>query len=216
MKFPVLSSPAVISTLAAVDNAIERAYDVTRADLQGKHLDDRIEKTLHPQQLHHNVNQQVCDIGDIYPEMVTDLPPNRRRSHYHVIVTVESVLITVSAVPAPHRVPRRAVHRSRYAMCQRYFRATGSRLEVVPVPDPYDQHSLYIQVLHGPEPGYHFRHGFTVIRMLDADDRYLPDIIDLGEHLASVTTSRTDIEYVTEDFQIIAAVPEEGSQNAFR
>lgn len=213
-KFPVLSSPAVVEALEAVDNAIGRAYDLTDTELQVKRLDRRAEKTFRPQLLHHNVNQQVCDLGGMYPELVTDLPPNRRGSHYHVIASVEGVLMTVSAVPAPHRVPRKAVHRSRYALRQRYFRKAGSGLEIVPVPDPHDPKSLYIQVLHGPEVGPGLSHGFTVIRILDVYDQYLPDVIDLSEHLASVAAAQTDIEHVTEDFQVTLVVPEGVNQNA--
>ncbi len=211
-----LRSPAVVDALAAVDGAITQAYDLTRADLQSKRLDRRIEKTWRPQQLHHNINQQICDVGGMYPGLVTDLPPNRRRSHHHVIVSVENVLMRVSAVPAPDRTPRLALHRSRFAICQTYFRMGESGLEIVPVPNPYDdEHSLYIHVLHGPQPGEPSTHGFTVVRVLDIDDKYLPNIIDLGEHLALVAGTQTNIEHVTEDFQVTVLVPEGVNQIAF-
>ena len=213
-NFSALSSSPVVSVLAAVDSAIRRAYDLTNTELQVKRLDKRAEKTLRPQLLHHNVNQQVCDLGGMYPDLLTDLPPNRRGSHHHVIAAVENVLMTVSTVPTPYSVPRYAGHRSRYALRQRYFRMAGSGLEIVPVPDPCDGRSLYIQVLHGPEPGHGLSHGFTVLRMLDVNDQYLPDIIDLDEHLASVAAVQADHELITEDFQVVLAVPKGEGQNA--
>ncbi len=216
VKYPVLEldSPAVVTALDTVNSAIKRGYGATRADLMEKGYDRRIEKTAFSQILHHNINQEVFDIGVTDRGLVTDLPPNRRRSHHHVILTVENVLITVSAVTARYRLPRKAAHRSRYAMRQTYFRVVGTDLRIVPVPDPHDPHSLYLQLLHGPEPGQHERHGFTVVRMLDADNHYLPDIIDLDEHLASIATVETDHEQVTEDFQVTVVTREGGGQHA--
>lgn len=131
-----------------------------------------------------------------------------------MIVTVENVLITVSAVAARHSVPRKATHRSRYALRQTYFRVDTAGLKIVSVPDPYDPHSLYLQILHGSEPGRHDRHGFTVVRMLDAADQYLPDIIDLDEHLASMSAVHSGHEHVTEDFQVTLVAREGGTQYA--
>ena len=216
VDYPVLEldSPAVVSALHSVNTAIKRAYRATNTGLLEKGYDRRIEKTAFSQILHHNINQEVFDIGGTDRVLVTDLPPNSRRSHHHVIVTVENVLLTVSAVTARHRFPRKAAHRSRYAMRQTYFRVEGTALKIVPVPDPHDPRSLYLQLLHGPEPGHHERHGFTVIRILDPENQYLPDVIDLDEHLDSVATVHTDHEHVTEDFQVTVVVREGGSQNA--
>ena len=216
VRYPVLEldSPAVVIALDTVNRAIKRAYGATSADLLDKGYDRRIEKTAYSQILHHNINQEVFDIGGRDHVFVTDLPPNPRRSHHHVIVTVENVLMTVSAVTARHRVPRQATHRSRYAMRQTYFRVEGTDLKIVAVPDPHTPQSLYLQLLHGPERGRHESHGFTVVRMLDIDDQYLPDIIDLDEHLASIATVNTDHEHVTEDFQVTVVAREGGGQHA--
>ena len=216
VRYPVLEldSSAVVSALDTVNRAIKRAYDATSADLLDKGYDRRIKKTAYSQVLHHNINQEVFDTGGKDRGLVTDLPPNPRRSHHHVIITVKNVLMTVSAVTARHRVPRRATHRSRYALRQTYFRVEGTGFTIVPVPDPHDPHAVYLQLLHGPDPVHHERHGFTVVRMLDTDNQYLPDIIDLDEHLASIATVETDHEQVTEDFQVTVVAREVGGQNA--
>ncbi len=216
VQYPVLEldSPAVVKALDGVNSAIKRAYSATGADLVEKGYDQRIAKTAFSQLLHHNINQEVFDVGGADGGPITDLPTNPRRSHHHVIVTVENVLITVSSVTGRHRVPRKAAHRSRYAMRQTYFRIAGHDLKIMPVPNPHDQHSLYLQLLHGPEAGHHQRHGFTVIRMLDIDDQYLPDVIDLDEHLASIATAHTDLEHVTEDFRVTVVTQEGGKQHA--
>ncbi len=204
VHYPVLEldAPAIVGALDAVNSAIKGGYGQTTDEMRVREYDRRIEKTAFGQILHHNINQQVFDIGRGASEFVTDLPPNHRRSHHHVIVTVQNVLITISAVGGPNKVPRPAFHRSRYAMQQTYFRTDGFDLRIVPVPDPFDSNSLYLQLLHGPTSTDHTLHGFTVVRMLDIHDQYLPDIINLDEHLASIATTSGEYENVTEDFKV--------------
>ena len=168
-----------------------------------KNYDPRVSKTAFAQILHHNVSQEVYDIRWNYTEVITDLPPNPRRSHHHVIAVVGNVCIRVSSVKQRHKVPRYAVHRSRYAIMQSYFRVNAEGcFEIVDVPDPYDPISVYVQILHGPSPGIPQKHGFTVLRSLDLDNNYSPDVIDLDEFLASAATVSSDFEQVTEDFDI--------------
>lgn len=215
MKISTLSSPLVVDILTDINGSLGRSYDLAHAELQMLRLDGRIEKTLWPQLLHHHVNQQIYDLGGMYPELVTDLPPNPRWSHHHVMASVEDLLMTFSAVPALDMVPRKAVHRSRYALRQRYFRISEPGFEIVPVPDPYDRQSLYIQVLYGPSAEDRRSHGFTVIRILDENDQYLPGVIDLDEYLAGIEAEQRDRELIGEDFQITAALAQEGvKQNA--
>lgn len=212
-----LCSPEVLDALAAIDDAIRWGYDVTRRDLKAKGFDPRVSKTAFGQELHHNVSQRVYNIGGNLPDIVTDLPPNMRRSHHHVIVVAGRVLFTVSAVKRRDQAPRYAVHRNRYAFLQEYFRiGDDGAFEIVPVPDPYDPGSLYVQVVHGPAPGDPQQHGFTVLRALDVDNNYYPLVINLEEFLASTMTTSSGTANVTEDFEITVISPTGASQHENR
>ena len=209
-----LGSSEILDALTAIDDAIKRGYDVTRRDLKSKMFDPRVSKTAFGQGLHHNISQSVYNIGGNLPDIVTDLPPNMRRSHHHVIVVAGRVLFTMSAVKRRDQVPRYAVHRSRYAYLQEYFRiGDDGAFEIVPVPDPYDLSSMYVQVLHGPAPDDPQRHGFTVLRVLDVDNNFYPLVIDLEDFLTSAMTASSDNANVTEDFEIAVISPTGASQH---
>ena len=210
---PRLEHPDMCKALVAISEAIRKGYDVARQEMAAKHYDSRVSKTAFSQVLHHSINQGIYDIGDSEPGIVTDLPPNPRRSHYHVIVVVDGVLIKVSAVSGRRKVPRYAVHRGRYALCQTYFRINleGS-LEIVDVPNPYDSKSLYLQVLHGSREDNSQYYGFAVIRQLDLYNSYAPDVIDMDEHLSTVAPDVSSYEDVTENFEI-AILPTRGANH---
>ena len=203
----------VLDALAAINDAIKLGYEVTRGELEAKNYDPRVSKTAFGQALHHNISQGIYNIGENYSEIVTDLPPNRRRTHHHVIALVGRVLFTVSAVKHINGVPRYAAHRSRYALIQSYFRVNADGVfEIVNVPDPYNPSSLYVQILHGPTTDDPQRHAFTVLRLLDVDNHYFPTVIDLEEHLISAETVIANFETVTEDFEITVISPTGASQ----
>ena len=198
-----LGYPGVLYALDVINQAIKRGYDATTKELRTKNYDPRVSKTAFAQALHHNVNQEVYDIGGNLPEIVTDLPPNPTRSHHHVMAVVENVCIRVSAVKKSHQVPRYAAYRSRFGMMQSYFRVNAQGcFEIVDVPDPYDPGSVYIQILHGSSPGTPHKHGFTVFRVMELNNRYSQKVIDLDEFLAFAATINSDLENVTEDFDI--------------
>lgn len=198
-----LGSPRLRDTLSAISQAIKRGYEVTSRELEAKNFDSRIYKTAFAQDLHHNINQEVYDVGGNLSDVVTDLPPNARRSHHHVMAVVDEVCIRVSAVKKSHGIPRYAAYRSRFRAVQSYFRINADGcLEIVNVPDPYDPGSLYVQILHGPISGNPRKHGFTVFRLQGLNDEYSPEAIDLDEFLASAATTTSDVENVTEDFDI--------------
>ena len=198
-----LCSPRVLYALAAIGQAIKRGYEITSRESEAKNLDCRISKTAFPQDLHHNINQEVYDVGGNSSDVLTDLPPNGRRSHYHVIAVVDGVCIRVSAVKKSHEIPRYAAYRSRFCGVQSYFRiSTDGCLEIVDVPDPYDPGSVYVQILHGPVPGNPRKHGFTVFRLQGLNDEYSPEAIDLDEFLACAAMTTQEVENVTEDFDI--------------
>ena len=174
----LLSEPPVLHALSEVNSGIGRGYAQAGKEMQKAKFTPGLVRTAFPQSLYHHVTQQVCDIGGNDAEIVTDLRSNRRRSVDHVIVAVSNVLMTVSAVKTPQQKPRYAAHRSRYAMTQTYFKTPRSEppdpLEAMPIPNPYDIGSLYIQVLHGPKSDDRQQHGFTVIRAMDMNDQYYP------------------------------------------
>ena len=208
-----LGSREVLDALDAINDAIKRGYEVTRRELKTKNYDPRVSKTAFGQALHHNISQGIYNIRENYSEIVTDLPPNSRRSHHHVIAVVGRVFFTVSAVKYSSGVPRYAAYRSRYALVQSYFRVSADGVfEIVNVPDPYDPGSLYVQILHGPATDDPQRHGFTILRVLDVDNHYFPAVINLEEHLTSAETIISSFENVTEDFEITVISPTGASQ----
>ena len=198
-----LGSSRVLYALDAINQAIKRGYDVTNREMGERNYDPRISKTAFAQDLHHNINQQVFDVGGNSSDVVTDLPPNARRSHHHVMAVVDNVCIRLSSVKKRDGVPRYAAYRSRFWIVQSYFRINADgRLETVDVPDPYDPDSAYVQILHGPSSETFRQHGFTVFRLQGLDDKYSEEVVDLDEFLASSVPITTDVETVTEDFDI--------------
>ena len=96
-------------------------------------------------------------------------------------------------------------------MTQTYFKTPRSEppdpLEAMPIPNPYDIGSLYIQVLHGPKSDDRQQHGFTVIRAMDMNDQYYPFVIPLAELFAKAEVDEVGNGNVVEQFKLTILTP---------
>ena len=213
MRIPVtaLTGPLVVAVLAAIQEAIEYAYVVTRTQIS--EYDPRLQKTLFSQMLYHNISQGAHDACGGLPDVGAELRPNRTKGAYHVAVAVEDVLITVHAVPNRERRPRRTRYTSRYGFNQIHFTINRSgAFEVAPHPDPHLASTAYIQILHGPHAHDRQHLGFTIIAMLDSSDNYLSDTIDLERHVAENWPQYDNVEQIP-DLITIPLLDREGAAN---
>ena len=188
-----------VTAFQALDATISYAYSLTANQMVEFGYDRRIAQTAFGQYLYHNVMHEVQLLGKNAPSIEAELRPHVRESGHHVVVTLQGLVITISAVEHRGQWPRYAVHRSIYAG-QLSFTITDDGKFVVP---PFSVQEIsrpaYVQLLHGAEPGNRQRHGFTLLAFLNERGEYLPDVIDLHEKLASIAVERQTMETVREE-----------------
>ena len=196
------SSTDSVAAFEALDATIQYAYYLTGNQMVELGYDRRIAQTAFGQYLYHNVMHEVQLLGRNDPSIEAELHPHVRESGHHVVVMLQGLIITISAVEHRGQRPRYAAHRSIYAG-QLSFTITDDGKFVVPPLSVQDfSQPAYIQLLHGPEPGNRQRHGFTLLAFLNERGEYLSDVVDLHEKLASIAVERQTRETVREDLRL--------------
>ena len=188
--------------LIAVKFAISDGWADTRRQIVAAGYDPRITQSAFGHFLVHNVMNRTYLLNDSAPNLEVELRPNKNNSMHHAVVRVDDVLMTVSAVPKEHLLPRPALFRGEYASRQGSFAIDAGDNFVPSPPEQMDSIMTYIQVLHGPSVDDREKTGFTLVAFFDQFNEPIGKPVQIDEFLAQFPAQMDDAEIIQENIKI--------------
>ena len=188
--------------LIAVKLAIFDGWADTRRQIAAAGYDTRITQSAFGQFLVHNVMNRTYRLNESDPNITVELRPNKNNTAHHVVVRIEDVLMTVSAVPNEHVRARPALFREEYASRQGSFKIDAGDNFVPLPPEQMDSIETYIQILHGPSVDNREQHGFTIVAFLNQFNECTGKPLQIDDFLAQFPDQLDDAEIIQENIKI--------------